>query len=193
MNERKANRVVLCVLAAAVCTLACTGGAWARSDEGSLIWGRLKLRMPVIGDILMRATLGRFARSFAMSMRSGVPLIQALTVVARAVDNRFVESRILLMRNGLERGESLSKTAVASGLFTPLVLQMLAVGEETGAVDEMMDEVAGFYEREVDYDLKNLSDAIEPIMLLAIGGMVLILALGVFLPMWELSSAAGLK
>jgi MSHA biogenesis protein MshG len=75
-------------------------------------------------------------------------------------------------------------------MFTPLVLQMLSVGEETGAVDEMLDEVADFYEREVDYDLKNLSSAIEPILIIAIGIMVLILALGVFLPMWDLTQLA---
>ena len=93
------------------------------------------------------------------------------------------------MRNGVERGEGLTRTAATTGLFTPLVLQMLAVGEETGAVDEMLEQVGDFYEREVDYDLKNLSDAIEPILILGIGAIVLVLALGVFLPMWDLASA----
>jgi MSHA biogenesis protein MshG len=126
-----------------------------------------------------------------MSISSGVPLVQALTVVSRAVDNEYVGSRVLNMRNGVERGESLTRTATASNLFTPLVLQMLAVGEESGAVDRMLEEVADFYEREVDYDLKNLSTAIEPILLLAIGVLVLILALGIFLPMWDLTQLAG--
>ena len=99
-------------------------------------------------------------------------------------------AHILNMRNGIERGESIARTAAATGMFTPLVLQMLAVGEETGQVDEMMEEVAGFYEREVDYDVKNLSTTIEPILIVLIGGMVLILALGVFLPMWDLASVS---
>jgi MSHA biogenesis protein MshG len=73
-------------------------------------------------------------------------------------------------------------------MFSPLVMQMLAVGEETGRVDEMLEEAAGFYEQEVEYDLKNLTSAIEPILIVAIGGMVLVLALGVFLPLWELST-----
>jgi MSHA biogenesis protein MshG len=94
------------------------------------------------------------------------------------------------MRNGIERGDSLTRTAIATGMFTPLVLQMLSVGEETGAVDEMLDEVADFYEREVDYDLKNLSQAIEPILIIAVGILVLILALGVFLPMWDITQLA---
>ncbi|MBA1147182.1 type II secretion system F family protein [Ectothiorhodospiraceae bacterium WFHF3C12] len=172
--------------------IAAAGGVYwyVRTDKGRYNWDKYKLRIPRFGDIILRATLARFARSFAMSMRSGVPLIQALTAVSRAVDNEFVGSRILMMRNGIERGESLTRTAATTNLFTPLVLQMLAVGEETGQVDEMMEEVAGFYEREVDYDLKQLSSYIEPILIVGIGVMVLILALGVFLPMWDLAQAA---
>jgi MSHA biogenesis protein MshG len=94
------------------------------------------------------------------------------------------------MRNGIERGDSMTRTAAATGLFTPLVLQMLAVGEETGAVDQMMDEVSDFYEREVDYELQNLSSAIEPVLIVAVGVLVLILALGIFLPMWDMTSLA---
>lgn len=163
---------------------------YVRTDEGHYRWDKLKLRLPVVGNIILRATLSRFSRSFAMSTRAGVPLIQALSVVAQAVDNEFIGERIRNMRNGIERGDSLTRTAAASAMFTPLVLQMMAVGEETGAVDDMMEEVAGFYEREVDYDLKNLSSAIEPILIIAIGIMVLILALGVFLPMWDLTQLA---
>jgi len=164
--------------------------SYVKTEAGSYRWGRAKLRLPIVGSIILRATLARYARSFAMSTRAGVPLIQALTVVAKAVDNDFVADRILMMRNGIERGDTLTRTAAASGLFTPLVLQMLSVGEETGAVDEMLEEVAGFYEREVAFDLKSLSEKIEPIMLLAVGALVLMLAMGVFLPMWDLAGAA---
>jgi MSHA biogenesis protein MshG len=89
----------------------------------------------------------------------------------------------------VERGDSLSRTAARAEVFTPLVLQMLAVGEETGQLDAMIEEVADFYEREVDYDVRNLSSLIEPILTLGIGFLVFLLALGVFLPMWELGSA----
>ena len=163
---------------------------YIKSPNGKYKWDRAKLRFPIVGSIITRALLSRFARSFAMASKSGVPLIQALTVVARAVDNDYVSEKILSMRNGIERGDSLTRTAIATGLFTPLVLQMLSVGEETGAVDDMLNEVADFYEREVDYELKNLSQAIEPILIVAIGILVLILALGIFLPMWELTSLA---
>ena len=163
---------------------------YIRTPAGRYRWGRIKLRLPIVGSIITRATLGRFTRSFAMASKSGVPLIQGLTVVSRAVDNDYVTERILSMRNGIERGDSLTRTAAATGLFTPLVLQMLAVGEETGSVDQMMDEVADFYEREVDYELQNLSAAIEPILIVAVGVLVLILALGIFLPMWDMTSLA---
>lgn len=163
---------------------------YLKTEAGRYRWDRYKLKLPVVGSIILRATLARFARSFAMAARSGVPLIQGLTIVARAVDNEYVAERILMIRNSVERGESLTRGGAATGLFTPLVLQMLAVGEETGAVDDLLEEVADFYDREVEYDLKTLSDAVEPIMIVAIGIMVLVLALGVFLPMWNLVNVA---
>lgn len=164
--------------------------AWVRTEKGRYRWDRAKFRIPVVGSIVLRGTLARFARTFAMSYRSGVPLLQALNLVSRAVDNEYVAERVLQMRNGVERGESLSRTATTTGLFTPLVLQMLAVGEETGAVDDMLDEVAEFYEQEVAYELENISASIEPILIVVMGGLVLVLALGVFLPMWDLARVA---
>ncbi len=163
---------------------------WIRTDSGRYLWDRTKLRLPAIGNILFQGTMARFARSFAMTYRSGVPLVQGLTLVSKAVENEYVGQAVADMRTGIERGESVSRTAHATGLFTPLVLQMISVGEETGEVDQMLQETAEFYEREVDYDLRNLSAAIEPILLVFLAVMVLILALGVFLPMWDLGSAA---
>ena len=163
---------------------------WLQSERGRHTWDRWKLRLPVVGDIVLRATLARIARAFAMVQRSGVPVIQGITLVARGTGNAYVAERVLLMRNAIERGESLLRAASATGLFTPLVLQMIAVGEETGAVDELLDEVAGFYEREVDYDLRNLSQTIEPLLIVMMGVLVLVLALGVFLPMWDLVQIA---
>lgn len=162
---------------------------YVRTAEGRYRWHRLKLRIPVVGGIFYRAALGRFARSLAVTMRAGVPLVQGMTVVSRAVDNEYVGERILQMRDGVERGETIGRTAAATGMFPPLVLQMIAVGEESGAVDELMAEVAEYYEREVDYDLKNLSAAIQPVLILGIGVLVFILALGVFLPLWDLPKA----
>ncbi len=163
---------------------------YIKTETGAFKWDHFKIRVPIMGNIVLRATLSRFARAFAMTQRAGVPLIQGLVVVSRAVDNRFIEFHIKSMRTGIERGDTLTRTAQSTEMFTPLIIQMLAVGEETGAVDEMLEQVADFYDREVDYDLKNLTSAIEPILIIAIGAMVLVLALGVFLPMWDLIGAA---
>ena len=163
---------------------------WIGTETGRYRWDRFKLRLPAVGRILFMGTMARFARSFAMTYRSGVPLIQSLTLVSKAVENEYVGQAINDMRTGIERGESLSRTASATGLFSPLVLQMIGIGEETGDVDTMLAETAEYYEREVDYDLKNLSAYIEPILLIFLAALVLILALGVFLPMWDLGAAA---
>ena len=159
------------------------------TKNGRYKWDQTKLKLPVVGSIFERTLLGRFARSFSMMLISGVPLTSALNLVADAVNNAFMAERILGMRKNIEKGESLSRVASSSKMFTPLVLQMISVGEETGRVDELLAEVAEFYEREVDYDLKSLTSKIEPILISIVAGMVLILALGIFTPMWDMMGA----
>lgn len=164
--------------------------SYLRTPEGRYQWDARKLKLPIVGDIVLKATLARFARSLALSSQSGVPLVHALTVVAQTVDNAYIGSRIDQMRDGIERGESITRCAQACGIFTPVVLQMIDVGEETGELDNLMYEIAGMYERETDYSIKGLSAAIEPVMLSVIGVLVLLLALGIFLPLWNLGSVA---
>ena len=159
---------------------------YIKTDAGRFKWHRQKLKIPRIGDILKRALLGRFSRAFAMSYSAGVPILQTLTTTAKAVDNDYMELKINNIRNDVERGETITRAARSTDMFTPLVLQMLEVGEETGRLDEMMQEVAEFYEREVAYDVENISKIIEPILTVVMGLMVLVLALGIFLPMWDL-------
>jgi len=160
------------------------------TPTGRYNWDRIKLRMPMAGDIILKGTLARFARSLSLASRSGVPVVQALSVVAQVVENAYISSRVEQMRDGVERGESILRTAVTTGVFTPIVLQMIAVGEETGEIDDLMDEIGGMYEREVEYEIKTLSARIEPILLVGLGILVLILALGIFLPIWDLGKAA---
>jgi len=163
---------------------------WTRTHKGQLAWSAFLLRAPLVGKIVCKAVLSRFAQSLSLTIRSGVPLVHALSVVSDVVDNAYVSERVQSMRQGIEKGDSVSRTAAATGLFTPLVLQMLAVGEETGALDQLLEETALHYQAEVEFELKRLSDAIEPIMITVIGALVAVLALGVFLPLWDLSSAA---
>jgi MSHA biogenesis protein MshG len=165
--------------------------AWLATPQGRYRWDKTKLRLPVAGDIVRKATLARFARSFALAGKSGVPIAQGMSVAAKTLGNAFVARRVEQMREGIERGESLSRCAQAAGVFTPVVLQMIAVGEESGSLDALLIEVAEMYERETGYAIKSLSSSLEPILLTLIGGMVLVLALGVFLPLWSLGAAAG--
>ena len=162
-----------------------------RDPAGRYRWDKLKLRLPGIGGIVRCASLAQITRSFALTLEAGVPIIQGLNMIARASGNDYMTERVLALRDGVERGEGLYRTAQTANLFTPLALQMIAIGEETGALAEMLAEVADFYEREVDHDLENLSSAIEPILIVFIGAMVLVLALGVFLPLWDMYAVAG--
>ncbi|MDI3293878.1 type II secretion system F family protein [Janthinobacterium tructae] len=175
-----------------VLTIAAIAGfkAWLRTVPGRYTWDRYKLKFPIAGKIILKGTMARFARSFALSSTSGVPIVQALTVVSQTVDNAYLCARVEQMRDGVERGDSILRTSVAAGVFTPVVLQMIAVGEESGSLDELMDEIAQMYEREVDYELKTLSAQIEPILIAFLGAMVLVLALGIFLPVWDLGKVA---
>ena len=161
-----------------------------RSVEGRYWWDRQKLRLPIVGDIILKATLARFSRSFALASQSGIPVLQALTVVARTTDNAYISQHIEDMRDGIERGDSLYRCAQATGVFTPVVMQMISVGEETGEMDSLLTEIAGMYERETAYSIKGLSAKVEPLLLVLMAGLVLILALGIFMPMWSIGQAA---
>ena len=159
------------------------------TKKGRYQWDRRKVKIPIIGSIIERSILARFSHSFAIVLKAGVPMTTGLTLVAEAVDNSYMQDKISAMRQSIESGESLLRSAVSSALFTPLVLQMVAVGEETGRVDELLAEVGDYYEREVDYDLSTLTARIEPLLLVVVAVMVLVLALGIFTPMWDMASA----
>ncbi len=148
------------------------------------------LRVPIIGPLLHKAAIARFTKSFAIAMDAGVPIVEALDAAVATTGNVVVAERIGRLRGGMERGESLSRAARATGAFTPIVLQMIAVGEETGALGDMMNEVADHYARDVDYAIKSLGSQLEPVLIILLGGFVLVFALGVFLPMWDLSKVA---
>ena len=163
--------------------------SWISTPRGRLTWDRRKMQLPLAGSVFEQIALARFTRAFAMILKAGVPIVHGMSVVAGAVGNAWIGKRILIMQEGVTRGESLFRTASNSNMFTPLILQMISVGEESGTIDELMSEVADFYDQEVEYNIKRLSEAIEPILIIVIAAMVLVLALGVFLPIWDISSA----
>lgn len=161
---------------------------WKRSPGGEYLWDKLTLRVPIVGKIVHKAALARFAKGLGMTYQSGVPIVQGLTNAAQVVGNAFIASRIEQMRDGVERGESLTRTAATTAVFTPVVLQMMAVGEETGELDRLLTEIGELYQRDVEYEIRTLSEQIEPILIAGLGGIVLVVALGVFLPIWDLGS-----
>jgi MSHA biogenesis protein MshG len=179
------------VIAAVVFVLVAGFNLYLRNDDGRYRFDKFKLRIPVVGTIAMKAGMARVCRSFSLTLDSGVPAVQGLNMIARAAGNEYLREGVLALRNGVERGESLSRAAQTVDLFTPLSLQMLQIGEETGDLSGLLNEVADFYEREVDYDLEHISEALEPFLILAVGIMVLILALGVFLPLWDMAASGG--
>lgn len=162
---------------------------WVNSPQGKYTWDKFKLTLPIIGKVIVKATIARFCRSFATAGKSGVPIVQAFQLVSRVVDNAYYEERILQMRNGVERGETLSRVARTAGIFAPIELQMISVGEDTGEVDAMVEQIAVMYQEDVEYEVSKLSEAIEPILLAVMGLLVGILLLGIFLPLWDLGQA----
>jgi MSHA biogenesis protein MshG len=161
---------------------------WLGSKSGRLSWDRSRLALPVFGSLLMRATIARYARAFALTVTAGLPIMRALEVAARSADNTWIEERVRVMGQQIERGETLTRAAANVGLFEPLVLQMISVGEEAGTLAEMHTSIAVTYEEQVDYDLRRLSELLEPMLIIAVGGVILLLALAVYLPLWSLSS-----
>jgi MSHA biogenesis protein MshG len=160
-----------------------------RSPEGRYAWDRLKLRVPVVGDIMYKATVARFSRSFSTAMKANVPIVMAFQLVSRVVENAFFEARILQMRVGVERGEVLSRVMRTSGIFSPIELQLITVAERTGDVDQAVEQIALMYSDDVEYQVARLSQTVEPILLATLGVLVGMFVLGVFLPMWELGQA----
>jgi MSHA biogenesis protein MshG len=171
--------------------LALAGGlTWAlRTEAGRRIRDELLLQLPIFGALVRKAALARFTKSFGLALDAGIPVVDALQVASETAGNLVLSERIGQMKASAERGETLAKGARATGVFTPTILQMIAVGEETGALGEMMNEVAEYYRKEVEYAVRGLAAQIEPVMIVLMGCMVLVVALGVFLPMWDLSRA----
>jgi type II secretory pathway component PulF len=158
------------------------------TPKGRWQWDKLKLKLPVFGILFQKVALSRFARVFSAMQKSGLSMMLTLEIAAEIVGNVVIARVVQEMRDSLQEGKGLVEPMESSGLFPPLVVQMVSVGEETGQIDTMLNKVSDYYDMDVEYSLRNLSTMIEPILLLFVGGMVLFLALGIFLPMWNMLS-----
>lgn len=161
-----------------------------KTPQGKFFFAKMVLRIPWLGSFIERTVFSRFCRCFAMVIKANIPLLTGLGVVSQVVNNPVLNAKLQVMGKSIQHGESLLQAAKASSLFSPLVLQMLAVGENTGELDQIFNSLADHYDMELDYDISRVGEIIEPILIMVIAVMVLILALGVFLPMWDISTVA---
>jgi type II secretory pathway component PulF len=158
------------------------------TPAGRWEWDGLKLKLPVFGVLFQKVALSRFSRIFGAMQKSGISMMLTLEIAGETVGNVVIARAVDNMSISIRDGKGLTAPMESSGLFPPLVIQMMSVGEETGQLDTMLNKVSDYYDMDVEYTLRNLSTMIEPVLLLFVGGMVLFLALGIFLPMWNLMS-----
>ncbi|MFH1442232.1 MAG: type II secretion system F family protein [Candidatus Omnitrophota bacterium] len=156
------------------------------SKKGRVIWDSLKLKVPVLGPLVTMLTMARFSRITALLMKSGVPILEVLDLSAKTSGNIIISRAIESIKASVNQGKGISEPMRLSGLFPVIVIQMVAIGEETGKVDELLLSVADYYDLESGYMIKNLTTYIEPIMIFILAVMVLVMALAIFLPMWNL-------
>jgi len=164
---------------------------YTSTEKGRYQWDMFMLKVPIMGPIVLRSSMAKFARVFSTLQAGGVSILEILSVSSRVVDNVVISSIIRGLRDSVQEGTGIAVPLKQSGLIPPLVIQMIAAGEESGALDEMLEKVADYYDEEVDHAVKNLSSMIEPILLLFMAALVLFLALAIFMPMWDMSKMAG--
>lgn len=171
-----------------VASLVALGFHWYTNTKcGRMMWDGIKLRIPVFGPLILKIAMTRFAHTFGMLTQSGVPILDTLEITSATAGNVVIRREVEGLRESVSGGTGLSQAIKQSGVFTPMVVQMISVGEESGKVDEMMGKVSQYYDLEVEYTIKNLSTLIEPVLIIIIGAMVLFLALAIFLPMWDMA------
>ena len=158
------------------------------SKAGRTIWDSIKLKLPIFGRLITNISMSRFSRMTSVLSASGIPIISTLEIVKEAIGNRIIASSVENIIDGVEEGKGLADPMKASSLFPSIVVQMVKIGEETGKIDDLLLRVSDYYDARVDYTVKNLTVLIEPILIFILGIMVLILALAIFMPMWNLIS-----
>jgi len=161
---------------------------YIKTEKGRIFWDRFKMRIPVFGRLFLIAALSRFAHTFVMLNKSGIPILQTLEITSSTTNNVILSQSIEEINRKVREGRSLADAMKESGRFTPLVIQMVAVGESTGTLDEMLVRITEYYDNELENAIKKMTTYIEPALTLFMGIVVLFLALAVFLPWWNMAS-----
>jgi type IV pilus assembly protein PilC len=159
---------------------------WIKTENGRMIWDRFKLRMPVFGLLTRKTALARFSRTLAALTRSGVGILEALDIVSETAGNEVVSVALRETQSAVKRGDTLARPLEQHEVFPPMVTQMISVGEETGALDEMLDKIADFYDQEVTATVDALTSLIEPLMIVVMGAMVGGMVISLYLPMFNI-------
>ncbi len=167
------------------------GQALVRVPAGKRVMDRMLLHFPVVGSLLQRLVIARFARTFGTLLSSGVPILESLATVRATVSNLVIDDALRDVEQSLKAGESLARPLELSGVFPPLVSRMVALGEETGHIDQMLVQLADSYEEEVDIQLGGLTQLLEPILIVAVGGIVGFIVIAMFLPLLSLTKILG--
>ncbi len=162
-----------------------------KTDAGSMYIDTLLLRLPLFGPLLRKVAVAKFTRTFGTLVKSGVPILQALETVAKTSGNRVVEKAVLAAKDAIREGERISDPLKASGVFPPMVTQMISVGEETGNLDAMLSKIAEFYEQEVDAAVSGLTSLIEPVVVVFMGVIIGAIAIAMYMPMFQLGAIVG--
>jgi MSHA biogenesis protein MshG len=163
--------------------------SYIKTTSGRWNWDNFKLNVPIIGPVIEKTVMSRFARLFSTLYRSGIPLIHTFEIVSGTLGNVIIERAVSTIKESVREGKGISQPMVSTKVFPPMVTQMVAVGEETGALDTMLTKVSDYYDQEVEFAIKNLSTSLEPVLLVFLAGMVLFLALAMFLPIWDMIHA----
>lgn len=164
---------------------------WKNSDSGSKIWDAFMLKTPLFGDLIKKVAVARFCRTMSTLLSAGVNLLEGLDVVAKSAGNYVIEVALQKVRRSVSEGRTLTQPLAETGVFPPLVVQMIGVGENAGALDVMMTKIADFYDEEVDAAVEGLTSMIEPIMMVMLGGMVGGMIIVMYLPVFSMGNAAG--
>ncbi len=158
---------------------------WIASEDGRKRWDAIKLKMPVFGQLARKTALARFGRTLSALVRSGVPILESLDIVCETAGNSVVSEAVRDTQQQVKRGEPLSRRLEEHPVFPPMVVQMMAVGEETGALDEMLDKIADFYDQEVEATVNALTSLIEPILIVIMGVVIGGMIIALYLPMFD--------
>ncbi len=159
---------------------------WITSERGRAAWDAFKLKVPIFGKLVHKTVLTRFSRTFAVLLRSGVPILEALEITSETVNNTVAASAIKDTQAAVKRGESVASQLHEHAIFPPMVVQMLAVGEETGQVDTMLEKVADFYDQEIEATVDALTSLLEPLLIVVMGGAVGGMVVALYMPMFQI-------